>query len=72
MWWGPFFTACAWWPGAATVLASIAMTCFLVAKTGKPLMASYLRSTRPGYAEYVDRTSGFVPIPPRRSSRSRY
>jgi steroid 5-alpha reductase family enzyme len=70
-----FGDACVWiglwvipaqqWQGVATVLSPAAMTWFLVAKTGKPLLEKQLMRTRPGYADYVRRTSGFVPLPPR-------
>ena len=40
----------------------------LFAKLGlKPLEAGLAKS-RPGYAEYVKRTSGFIPMPPRSQS----
>jgi steroid 5-alpha reductase family enzyme len=42
------------------------MTFFLVKGTGKPLLEKGMRKTRPGYAEYAARTSGFFPLPPRR------
>jgi steroid 5-alpha reductase family enzyme len=38
----------------------------LVRLTGKPLLESTIGERRPGYADYVRRTSGFVPLPPRR------
>jgi steroid 5-alpha reductase family enzyme len=41
----------------------------LLKKTGKPLLEAHLSASRPGYAEYVRRTSGFVPLPPRRGGR---
>lgn len=66
VWWGLYLMACGWLPGAAMVLSPIAMTYFLVAKTGKPLLERHLTSSRPGYADYVRRTSGFLPLPPRR------
>jgi steroid 5-alpha reductase family enzyme len=42
------------------------MTFILVKGTGKKLSEDRMRD-RPGFAEYVRRTSGFVPLPPRRS-----
>ena len=35
--------------------------------TGKPLLEKDIASRRPGYADYVRRTSGFVPLPPKRT-----
>lgn len=67
VWWGLFLIAAdAGWPWL-TLLSPMLMTWFLVAKTGKPLMEKQLSKSRPGYAEYVSRTSGFIPWPPRRS-----
>ncbi|MEU4241307.1 DUF1295 domain-containing protein [Actinoplanes sp. NPDC026619] len=66
VWWGLFALAALHWTGWLTVLSPLLMTWFLAAKTGKPLMERHLAETRPGYAEYVARTSGFVPRPPRR------
>lgn len=66
VWWGLFLIAAdAGW-GWLTVLSPILMTWFLAAKTGKPLMERSLANSRPGYADYVERTSGFFPLPPRR------
>jgi steroid 5-alpha reductase family enzyme len=67
VWWGLFLIAAdAGWSWL-TVLSPILMTWFLAAKTGKPLMERSLAKRRPGYADYVERTSGFIPRPPRRS-----
>ena len=59
------------WPGLLTVLSPLAMTYLLVAKTGKRLTEKRLSSSKPGYAEYVRRTSGFFPLPPKRTTSSR-
>jgi steroid 5-alpha reductase family enzyme len=68
VWWGLFLiSADAGW-SALTLLSPVLMTWFLVAKTGKPLMEKQLSKSRPGYANYVKRTSGFIPLPPRRVS----
>ncbi|MFI6316232.1 DUF1295 domain-containing protein [Nonomuraea sp. NPDC050556] len=66
VWWGLFLIAAEHWPGVLTVLSPVVMTYFLAGKTGKPLLEKHLTRTRPGYAEYVRRTSGFLPRPPRR------
>jgi steroid 5-alpha reductase family enzyme len=39
------------------------MTWLLVAKTGKALTEKRMSSSKPGYADYVARTSGFFPLP---------
>jgi steroid 5-alpha reductase family enzyme len=67
VWWGIWLIAlpagATWW----TVIAPIVMTFFLVRVSGAGLMEKDIGSRRPGYAEYVRRTSGFVPLPPKRS-----
>ena len=51
--------------GAWTVFSPILMTVLLLRISGITLLESRLRETRPEYAEYVARTSAFVPWPPR-------
>ncbi len=67
VWWGLFALAAVSWTGWLTILSPLLMTYFLARKTGKPLLEQHLTKTRPGYAEYVARTSGFIPRPPRKS-----
>lgn len=66
VWWGIFLVAADAWPGALTVLSPVFMTFLLAKGTGKPLLEKDMASRRPGYKEYVERTSGFVPLPPRK------
>ncbi|GLZ40252.1 DUF1295 domain-containing protein [Actinokineospora sp. NBRC 105648] len=66
VWWGLYLVACSSWLGAATVLSPVLMTFMLAKGTGKPLTEKHLSSSRPGYADYVARTSGFFPLPPRK------
>lgn len=51
----------AWW----TLVAPLVMALFLVRISGKGLLEKDIAERRPGYADYVRRTSGFVPLPPR-------
>jgi steroid 5-alpha reductase family enzyme len=67
VWWGLYLIACDHWTGALTILSPLLMTFFLAKGTGKPLLERHMRETRPGYAEYAERTSGFIPLPPRRA-----
>jgi steroid 5-alpha reductase family enzyme len=46
------------------VFSPILMTFLLAAGSGKPITEARL-GARPGYAEYVARTSGFLPLPRR-------
>ncbi len=66
VWWGISLVAFSAWPGVLTVLSAAAMTWLLAKGTGKPLLEKDMASRRPGYAEYVRRTSGFVPLPPKK------
>lgn len=71
-----FGDACAWWgiwlvaagAGASVALASLIgpvfLTFTLTRWSGKPLLEKGLAKSRPGYADYVARTSGFIPRPP--------
>jgi steroid 5-alpha reductase family enzyme len=65
VWTGLYLLACGGWPGALTILSPIAMIWLLVNGSGKPLTEKHMRKTRPEYADYVERTSGFFPLPPR-------
>ena len=66
-WWGISLVSFEAWPGILTVLSPLAMTWLLARGTGKPLLEKDMASRRPGYVDYVQRTSGFVPLPPRKS-----
>jgi steroid 5-alpha reductase family enzyme len=65
VWAGLFLVAAESWPGVLTVLSPALMIWTLAGKTGKPLTEKAM-SGRPGYREYVQSTSGFIPWPPRR------
>jgi steroid 5-alpha reductase family enzyme len=64
VWWGIYLIALstggAWW----TILSPLVMSTLLIGVSGKRLLEHHMRH-RPGYAEYVERTSGFFPRPPR-------
>jgi steroid 5-alpha reductase family enzyme len=64
LWWGIYLIALAggaWWSAFAPAL----MTFLLLRVSGVVLLERRLQASRPGYAEYVARTSGFVPWPPK-------
>ncbi|WP_184928889.1 DUF1295 domain-containing protein [Saccharothrix ecbatanensis] len=69
VWWGLFLLACSSWHGLVTVVSPVLMTFVLARGTGKPMLEEHLRRRRPAYADYVQRTSGFFPLPPRRAAR---
>ncbi len=70
VWWGLFLISCGAWLGLITIFSPLLMTFLLARGSGKPITEGRM-SGRPGYARYVARTSGFVPLPPRRSASAR-
>ena len=70
VWWGLWLVALDAWPGILTVLSPVLMTWLLAKGTGKPLLEKDIGARRPGYADYVRRTSGFLPLPPGRNPRA--
>ncbi|HTU14973.1 MAG TPA: DUF1295 domain-containing protein [Solirubrobacterales bacterium] len=64
-WWGIWLLAigsgAAWW----TVLGPVVMTFFLLRVSGVTLLEKDIGSRRSGYSEYVERTSAFIPLPPK-------
>ncbi|MGX1758595.1 DUF1295 domain-containing protein [Streptomyces lydicus] len=66
VWWGLFLSACGTPQSAAVAVVSpLLMSYLLVYGSGKRLLENHL-ADRPGYAAYTARTSGFLPLPPRR------
>lgn len=61
VWWGLFLIACDNLWGLLTVASPVLMTFFLVRRTGKALLERRLTRSKPGYRDYIRRTSGFVP-----------
>jgi len=66
VWWGLWVLAAEVWPGVLTVFSPMVMTYFLAFATGARLLESEM-SKRPGYPQYMQRTSMFFPLPPRRA-----
>ncbi|MFM9373573.1 DUF1295 domain-containing protein [Streptomyces sp. Da 82-17] len=65
VWWGLFLLAAGSIPVAvAVVVAPLVMSLLLTRGSGQRLLEQHM-SSRPGYAGYVARTSGFFPRPPR-------
>jgi steroid 5-alpha reductase family enzyme len=66
VWWGLYLVALSagspWW----TIVGPIVMTVLLTRVSGAALLEKGMSSRRPGYDEYVRRTSGFFPLPPQR------
>ncbi|MCS6834699.1 MAG: DUF1295 domain-containing protein [Anaerolineae bacterium] len=64
-WWGFYLlslAAGAWW----TVWSPVLMTYLLVSVSGVAMLEANLSKYKSGYADYVRRTSAFIPWPPKR------
>ena len=66
VWWGIGLIAAETGVGAWGLIGSALMTVLLVRVSGAALLEKSLRKRKPGYEEYVARTSSFIPRPPRR------
>ena len=68
VWWGLFLVAFsqsgAWW----TIISPATMTFLLLRVSGVSLLEKTLQTSKPEYADYVDRTNAFLPGMPRRRS----
>jgi steroid 5-alpha reductase family enzyme len=67
LWWGLFLVACAVPGGWRTIGSPLVMTVLLLKVSGVALLERGLTSTKPGYADYIARTSAFVPWLPRQA-----
>ena len=65
-WWGIFIVGLAagapWW----TVVGPLFLSFTLTKWSGAPMLEKNLKKHRPGYEDYIRRTSGFFPLPPKR------
>lgn len=65
VWLGIFVVAASSWPGVLTFPAPVVMIYLLAFGSGKRVLERAM-ARRPGYVDYMRRTSGFIPLPPRR------
>lgn len=68
VWWGLALIAAETGAGAWGLVGAAVMTILLVKVSGVALLEKSLVRRREGYADYVARTSAFVPLPPKRRS----
>ncbi len=70
-WWGVWLVAASvgWEIALASLIGPVFLTFTLTRWSGKPLLERGMAKTRPGYADYVARTSGFIPWPPKYSPK---
>jgi steroid 5-alpha reductase family enzyme len=66
VWMGAWIVAAQQWQGLLTILSPVLMFYFLYFASGKALLERMMARTKPGYADYIERTSGFLPLPPRK------
>ena len=66
MWWGLFALSYGSPIQLVTVVSPLLMTYILTRGTGQRMTDRRMAGSRPGYAAYAARTSGFIPLPPRR------
>jgi steroid 5-alpha reductase family enzyme len=64
VWVGIFCVCAERWPGVLTVFAPAIMVYLLAFGSGKRVLERSMVK-RPGYREYMRRTSGFLPLPPK-------
>ena len=66
VWWGLWLIALpaggTWW----TLVGPVVMSTLLIRVSGTALLERDMAKRRPGYADYIERTSGFFPLPPAR------
>jgi len=65
VWWGLTLLALHHAAGLVGLLSAALMTWLLAKGTGAKLLESTIGNRRPGYVDYVRRTSGFFPLPPK-------
>ena len=63
---GIFLVAAERWPGVLTVLSPVVMVYLLAFGSGKKVLEKHMAG-RPGFEEYQRRTSGFIPLPPKKA-----
>lgn len=66
LWWGIGIVGAETGSGLIGFIGPVVMTFFLLRISGVPMLERSLHKRREGYAEYVARTSGFIPRPPRK------
>jgi steroid 5-alpha reductase family enzyme len=67
VWWGLYLIAAETALGRWTIISPLFLTFILIKWSGAALLERRLKRSRPGYEDYVARTSGFIPWPPKKS-----
>lgn len=66
VWWGISLIAFSAWPGILTILSPVLMTLTLSKGTGAATLERSMHKRRPAYVDYIRKTSGFFPLPPKK------
>ncbi len=67
LWWGIWLCAAEVDAAAWTFFSPALMTWALLKFSGVPILEKHLAATRRGYAQYIERTSMFFPLPPKQA-----
>ncbi|WP_411817471.1 DUF1295 domain-containing protein [Hyphococcus sp. DH-69] len=67
VWWGIYLVAAETMIGAVSIFGPILLTYILMKWSGTPTLEYRMRKTKPGYIEYIERTSEFFPLPPKKA-----
>jgi len=65
VWWGLYLIAAETATGRWAIVSPIFLTFILVKWSGAALLERRLKRSRPGYVDYIERTSSFFPWPPK-------
>jgi steroid 5-alpha reductase family enzyme len=65
-WWGIWIIAAETATGRWAIIGPILLTWLLTRLSGVPMLEHGLKKSRPGYADYIARTSSFFPLPPKK------
>ncbi len=68
LWWGFFVIAAGTTDGWITVFSPVIMTFLLLRVSGVALLERGMKRRRPDYQAYIERTSAFIPLPPKPQS----
>lgn len=71
VWWGLAIAGASQGAGVWAFGSAAIMTVLLVRVSGAAMLDRLLAERKPGYREYMQRTSGFIPLPPRRAAQAR-
>ena len=65
VWWGLWLIAAETTIGLWAVAGPLLLTWLLTRLSGVPMLEYSLKKRRPGYEDYIRRTSSFIPWPPK-------